>query len=222
VTSGLDGIFLPGFPVARVVQVERDTLFSFARIYCEPVAGVENFGEVMVLDPREPLPIPAELPELDGARKTRRPSREAQEKATPEEGITDATDLFLVAHPAAGPAVVHCAQPDRRAAAQFPATSAWPWIVPDWVAWFLSSGASRAAPCRHGLGFLLGLIDGRGRCSLLGSMRWPTSCWPMRRRCRAASCGSAAAAGAARSALLLLVQARSVCRARMPGGRCPA
>jgi len=61
VTSGLDGIFLPGFPVARVVQIERDTSYSFARIYCVPLAGVENFGEVMVLDPREPIVLPPQL-----------------------------------------------------------------------------------------------------------------------------------------------------------------
>lgn len=56
VTSGLDGIYLAGFPVARVTQVERNASYSFARIYCVPIAGVENFGEVMVLDPRQPLP----------------------------------------------------------------------------------------------------------------------------------------------------------------------
>lgn len=56
VTSGLDGVFLPGFPVAKVVNIERDSAYSFARIFCTPVAGVENFGEVMILDPRQPLP----------------------------------------------------------------------------------------------------------------------------------------------------------------------
>ena len=56
VTSGLDGIYLPGFPVARIVNIERDTAYAFARIFCVPIAGVENFGEVMVLDPRQPLP----------------------------------------------------------------------------------------------------------------------------------------------------------------------
>lgn len=61
VTSGLDGIFLSGFPVAKVVHIERDTSYSFARIYCEPVASVENFGEVMILDPRETTPLPAQL-----------------------------------------------------------------------------------------------------------------------------------------------------------------
>jgi len=61
VTSGLDGIFLAGTPVAKVVQIERDAAYSFARIYCEPVAGVENFGEVMVMDPKETVAIPTEL-----------------------------------------------------------------------------------------------------------------------------------------------------------------
>lgn len=56
VTSGLDGIYLPGFPVAKVVNIERDSAYSFARIFCVPIAGVENFGEVMVLDRRQALP----------------------------------------------------------------------------------------------------------------------------------------------------------------------
>lgn len=56
VTSGLDGVYLPGFPVAKVVNIERDSAYSFARIFCVPVAGVENFGEIMVLNPRQPLP----------------------------------------------------------------------------------------------------------------------------------------------------------------------
>jgi len=64
VTSGLDGIYLPGFPVAKIVNIERDSAYSFARIFCVPIAGVENFGEVMVLDPRQALP--AAPPESSG------------------------------------------------------------------------------------------------------------------------------------------------------------
>src|SRR5574343_305741 len=56
VTSGLDGIYLPGFPVAKVVNIERDSAYSFARIFCVPIAGVENFGEVMILAPRQARP----------------------------------------------------------------------------------------------------------------------------------------------------------------------
>jgi rod shape-determining protein MreC len=61
VTSGLDGVFPRGLPVARISLIERDASYTFARIYCLPMAGVENFGEVMVLDPREALAIPEEV-----------------------------------------------------------------------------------------------------------------------------------------------------------------
>jgi rod shape-determining protein MreC len=78
VTSGLDGIFLPGFPVAKVVHIERDTSYSFARIYCVPVAGVENFGEVMVLEPRVAVALPAQLtsePARDAVKSSDKPMR---------------------------------------------------------------------------------------------------------------------------------------------------
>lgn len=78
VTSGLDGIFLPGFPVAKVVHIERDTSYSFARIYCVPVAGVENFGEVMVLEPRTAMVLPEQLTSEsadDGSKSVDKPMR---------------------------------------------------------------------------------------------------------------------------------------------------
>lgn len=69
VTSGLDGIFPPGFPVAKVVHIESDTAYSFARIFCIPLAGVEHFSEVMVLDPRPVVALPEELAnEVAGSR----------------------------------------------------------------------------------------------------------------------------------------------------------
>lgn len=56
VTSGLDGIYLPGLPVAKVLRVERDAAYSFARIVCAPAAGVEKHGQVLILGAREALP----------------------------------------------------------------------------------------------------------------------------------------------------------------------
>jgi len=56
VTSGLDGVYLPGLPVARVVQVDRNNAFAFAHIVCEPLAGVERHGQVLVLGARSGLP----------------------------------------------------------------------------------------------------------------------------------------------------------------------
>jgi rod shape-determining protein MreC len=56
VTSGLDGVYLPGLPVARVVKIDRDSSYSFARITCAPIAGVERHGLALVLGQRTALP----------------------------------------------------------------------------------------------------------------------------------------------------------------------
>jgi len=60
VTSGLDGIYFAGLPVAKVSHIDRDNSYAFARIYCEPLAGVERHGQVLVLGKREVLPPPVD------------------------------------------------------------------------------------------------------------------------------------------------------------------
>lgn len=60
VTSGLDGIYLPGLPVAKVIHIDRDNSYAFARIHCEPIAGVERHGHVLVLGSRIVPPQPEE------------------------------------------------------------------------------------------------------------------------------------------------------------------
>ena len=63
VTSGLDGVYLPGLPVAKVVKTDRDSAYSFARITCAPLAGVERHGLALVLGSRTALPPqPEEVP----------------------------------------------------------------------------------------------------------------------------------------------------------------
>jgi rod shape-determining protein MreC len=58
VTSGLDGIYLAGLPVAKVTKIDHDNTYIFARITCDPVAGIEHHGLVLVLDSRKPLVLP--------------------------------------------------------------------------------------------------------------------------------------------------------------------
>jgi rod shape-determining protein MreC len=70
VTSGLDGIYLTGLPVAKVTTIDRDNSFSFARIECVPLAGVERHGLVLILGKRTPLPQPDEAKE-----ETKKPTR---------------------------------------------------------------------------------------------------------------------------------------------------
>ena len=50
-TSGVDGVYPPGLPVARVEKVERRVDSAFARITCVPLALVSGVGHVMVLKP---------------------------------------------------------------------------------------------------------------------------------------------------------------------------
>ncbi|MEK8028662.1 MAG: hypothetical protein RLY78_1166 [Pseudomonadota bacterium] len=50
-TSGLDGIYPPGLPVARVLRVERRSDAGFARIVLRPTAPIEGLRHVMVLEP---------------------------------------------------------------------------------------------------------------------------------------------------------------------------
>ena len=49
-TSGVDGVYPAGIPVARVEKVDRQVNAVFARIYCVPVALVAGAGYVLVLD----------------------------------------------------------------------------------------------------------------------------------------------------------------------------
>ena len=66
VTSGLDGIFVPGLPVATVTRVDRDQ-DAFARIECEPLAAIERSVQVLVIG-RAAYPPPPPPPEPAGER----------------------------------------------------------------------------------------------------------------------------------------------------------
>lgn len=76
-TSGVDGIYPPGLPVAKVTLVDRKIDTSFARIVLEPVALADAVRYVLVLEPvgvqmpAKPEPVPEEtkpLPRKGGRR----------------------------------------------------------------------------------------------------------------------------------------------------------
>ncbi len=50
-TSGVDGVYPPGLPVARVSQVDRRIETNFARIALQPVAAPDSVRQVLVLEP---------------------------------------------------------------------------------------------------------------------------------------------------------------------------
>ncbi|HTF13514.1 MAG TPA: rod shape-determining protein MreC [Burkholderiales bacterium] len=49
VTSGIDGTFPAGLPVAKVSRIESDAAYSFAKITCIPIAGTDQNRQVLVL-----------------------------------------------------------------------------------------------------------------------------------------------------------------------------
>ncbi len=53
VTSGIDGTYPSGLPVAKVTNVERNAAYAFARISCVPLTGVLGAIQVMVVDTDE-------------------------------------------------------------------------------------------------------------------------------------------------------------------------
>jgi rod shape-determining protein MreC len=74
-TSGVDGIYPAGLPVARVTQIQRRAESTFARIYCQPLARVGAARHLLVLQPLKgqlppaPEPQPAsKAPRGKGAR----------------------------------------------------------------------------------------------------------------------------------------------------------
>ncbi len=61
VTSGIDGTYPANLPVAKVVQIERDPAYPFARILCTPLAGVDQQRQLMIISGLHKLPeLPAE------------------------------------------------------------------------------------------------------------------------------------------------------------------
>jgi rod shape-determining protein MreC len=50
-TSGVDGVYPPGLPVAKVARIERRAESAFAKIYCTPQALVTATRHVMVVKP---------------------------------------------------------------------------------------------------------------------------------------------------------------------------
>ncbi|MDR2678265.1 MAG: rod shape-determining protein MreC [Zoogloeaceae bacterium] len=78
-TSGIDGVYPPGYPVARVSEVTHDGDDAFARIVAKPLAEVENQSLVLIIPalalpprPEETAENPAQPPAAPAAPAPRR------------------------------------------------------------------------------------------------------------------------------------------------------
>lgn len=62
-TSGIDGVYPAGIPVAQVVRTEPPRHTPFARALCRPLGGVGHYRHVAVLKlPAKPVPPPPAAP----------------------------------------------------------------------------------------------------------------------------------------------------------------
>jgi len=65
VSSGLDGVFPAGYPVARISKVERDPSQTFAVVEAKPMAQLDRIREVLLLWVDEKLPPVAEAENVE-------------------------------------------------------------------------------------------------------------------------------------------------------------
>jgi rod shape-determining protein MreC len=81
VTSGIDGTYPAGVPVADVVRIERDAEQAFARALCRPVAGVDRGRYVLVLTSEAELPPRPQDPKDKRADRSRKSQAKAKADA---------------------------------------------------------------------------------------------------------------------------------------------
>ncbi|MDP1648936.1 MAG: rod shape-determining protein MreC [Rubrivivax sp.] len=77
-TSGVDGVYPPGLPVARVATVERRVESGFARIVLTPTAKPDGVRHVLVLEP-----LAMQLPPRPEAAAAASPVRAERQLTTP-------------------------------------------------------------------------------------------------------------------------------------------
>lgn len=98
VTSGIDGVYPPGLSVATVSLVETRSADSFARIVCQPLAGVDRHRQLLILLVQQDLP-PRPEPEATDPKASKlfkrrlrdstRDSSVDDANATPKDGASD-------------------------------------------------------------------------------------------------------------------------------------
>lgn len=82
VTSGIDGVYPAGLSVAKVTQIDRKSSDAFARIVCQPLAGIDRNRQLLILLTEAnfpPRPAPEDPKKEKAAKK--RESEAAKEAA---------------------------------------------------------------------------------------------------------------------------------------------
>jgi rod shape-determining protein MreC len=79
-TSGVDGVYPPGLPVAKVVKVDRKADSQFAHIVLEPATAPEGVRHVLLLEPLSAQLPPPEAPPAQDEVKAPAPAKRGARK----------------------------------------------------------------------------------------------------------------------------------------------
>ncbi|RFP10620.1 MULTISPECIES: rod shape-determining protein MreC [unclassified Duganella] len=101
VTSGLDGVYPAGLAVARVSQVENSAAGSFGGVVCQPLAGIANNTQLLILMSTPEMPPRPPDEELRALKKHN--NKMAPIKEAPKEGVDPAPAGTAPAPAPAGP-----------------------------------------------------------------------------------------------------------------------
>ncbi|MBR8512836.1 rod shape-determining protein MreC [Burkholderia orbicola] len=125
ITSGLDGVYPPGLPVAKVVRVDKLADTAFARVTCAPVAAVRGARQMLVLHyrndipPRPAEPDPAAEKNAKGKKGAKAAAKgEKAEKAEKTDKADANAKPAAAAQPGAKPAPAAPAAPAKPTAGQ--------------------------------------------------------------------------------------------------------
>jgi rod shape-determining protein MreC len=110
VTSGLDGVFPAGLPVARVAQIDHQADTAFARVICTPVAPIHGPRQLLVLQ-YTPLALPP--PDFEAGTGRDAGKTVAKKTARPEKGAAAPEAASTAAH--ASPAAAAKTAPAKAA-----------------------------------------------------------------------------------------------------------
>ncbi|TXC88009.1 rod shape-determining protein MreC [Paraburkholderia azotifigens] len=117
VTSGLDGVYPPGLPVAKVVRVDKQADTAFARVVCQPVAPVRGARDLLVLhyDNNVP-PRPADEPDpATAAKEAKKKNAKTPDKGKDAKAAQPASTATAASAPAAAAAAPKPASAARSA-----------------------------------------------------------------------------------------------------------
>jgi rod shape-determining protein MreC len=127
VTSGLDGIYPPGLPVAKVLRVDKQADTAFARVVCVPIAAVRGARQLLVLHYNvnvPPNPIEVEAAAAAKEAKENKGKKKAAPKAAAAAGASGASAAASASAPVATAPAKPAETPPAKAAAPKAASGA--------------------------------------------------------------------------------------------------